>query len=274
MSKRERLIITLLLFVGALISSYYAIQTLIKYEIQLKVNNLLDKFPGNASYKNLSYSLIKNEITIKDLKLSYQNYTAEVEKIKIDLPYTISKIPSYLSLSFIDATISSNLPYLKEMLSLANYYKSKVEINAASIYSASGNSIHVSLSAEGKELGTVNLGAQLKGKISSPSQLKLTKLEIIYRDRGMVRGFFKKQAEMAGEKVDEFKKQLISSIKEELPPYIFSPLSKFIKNPRCLHVSLNPDHPVTTHEIANILKKSAPLKEISSKLNITLSTCD
>ena len=274
MSKKERLIITLLLFAGALISSYFALQTLIKYEIQNKVNHALDKFPGSVSYKRINYSLIKNEITIDDLKFSYQNYSAEIGKIKIDLPFSISKIPPSLSVSIADATLSSNLPYMKEMLSLTDYHRNKVKINAATIYLISGNNVNLSLSAEGKDLGSINLGVQLQGNLSAPSRLKLKKLELTYRDQGLVKGFLRKQAELAGEDVRTFKKQLISSLQGKLPPSVLIPLSNFIEAPSCLHLSLNPKRPITLHEAANIFRRNAPIEEISSKLNITLSICD
>jgi len=274
MSRKEKLLITLLLFVGALVSSYFALQTLIKYEIQYKVNHALDKFPGSASYRQLDYSLIKNQITIKDLKLSFQNYSAEIGKIKIKLPFKLSKIPPTLSVSITNTSFSSNLPYVKELLSLADYNKNKVNFNAAAAYSISGKKINLSLVASGKQLGSITMGLQLYGNLKTPSQLELKKLELTYKDNGLVKGFLKKQAELAGESVKTFKKQLISSLKGKVPEDTFTPLKKFIENPKCIHLTVKPNYPLTLHEIANMLKRSAPAEEISSKLNIKLSTCD
>jgi hypothetical protein len=292
-----RWFLTLILFVAAVVSSYFAIESYAEAKLREKFDRKITSLPVNVSYSDLKYQLLENRITIKNLKVSELGYTISTEKITVDLPITARKkeLPESLQLKMEGFSIPTNLPFIKNFFKIIGLNGEKLMLNLNTEYSFDGNVLLTHLATSSPALGDLVISSYftnitkeklqmvLNGTADEKDTLKrvaLAYLNIRYRDRGLLQNFFNQEAKQEGISVEELKKRFIQTIEknirsnQEIREKIAYPLISFIKNPSCLEITLKPVQPISIGEVKHILKNDPHISQIIKTTGLILKTCD
>ena len=299
-----RWFLTLILFVAAVVSSYFALESYAEAKLREKFDRKITSLPINVSYSDLKYHLLENRITIKNLKVSELGYTISTEKITVDLPITARKkeLPESLQLKMEGFSIPTNLPFIKNFFKIIGLNGEKLMLNLNTEYSFDGNVLLTHLAASSPALGDLVISSyftnitkeklqiilegerhKTKGSIADEKdtlkRVALAYLNIRYRDRGLLQNFFNQEAKQEGISVEELKKRFIQTIEknfrsnQEIREKIAYPLISFIKNPSCIEITLKPVQPISIGEVKHILKNDPDISQIIKTTGLILKTC-
>ncbi len=294
---RLRWFLTLILFVAAVVSSYFALESYAEAKLREKFNRKITSLPVNVSYSDLKYHLLENRITIKNLKASELGYTVSTEKITVDLPITARKkeLPESLQFKVEGLLIPTNLPFIKNFFKIIGLNGENLILNLNTEYSFSGDVLLTHLATSSPALGDLvissyftniskeKLQIALNGVADEKDTLKriaLAYLDITYRDRGLLQNFFNQEAKQEGISVEELKKRLIQTVERNVQnnqavrERIAYPLISFIKNPSCLEITLKPIQPISLREVKHLLKSNPNIFQIIKTAGLSLKTCD
>ena len=289
MVDRAKVILVFLLFIGAVVSSYFALETYITAKLVEKFSKRIREFPFDVSCSEIDYSLLKNTITYKDVNTNILGMNISVKTVEIDLPFTARKkeLPDHMLIKVVGLEFPSSL--------IGITTTSRTVVNLVTGYSFGKDSLRVilktsipslwdlSLICKLKNLSKEKLEKALAGVISERRTIRETKIEYLalrYRDRGFVSEYLKQGALEKGITAEEFKKELIELIDENtkedkvLTERIGQPLIKFLENPRCIDLIVHPVLPVSLKELSHLLNSHSDLKKITLWLGVTAKTCD
>lgn len=292
-----RWFLTLILFVAAVVSSYFALESYAEAKLREKLDRKITSLPINVSYSDLKYQLLENRITIENLKASELGYSISTEKITVDLPITARKkeLPESLQLRIEGLSIPTNLPFIKNFFKIIGLNGEKLILNLNTEYSFDGNVLSTYLATSSPALGDLvvssyftnitkeKLQMALNGTTDEKDTLKriaLAYLNIRYRDRGLLQNFFNQEAKQEGISVEELKRRLIQTIERNVQnnqvvrEKIAYPLISFIKNPSCLEITLKPTQPISLREVKHLLKENPNISQIIKTAGLSLKTCD
>ncbi|RUM43307.1 MAG: hypothetical protein DSY35_03820 [Desulfurobacterium sp.] len=288
MTSRTRALVVLLLFIGAVVSSYFAVETYVEAKILEKFRKRVNNLPFPTSCREVDYNLLRNTITLKDLKAEILGLNVSVKALEIDLPFTARKreLPDRMLIKV------TGLRFPSSLLGITN--TPQTVVNLVTGYSFDDDSLQVVLKTSVSSLGDLSLSLKLKnlsrkklekalaGTISERKTLreaKIAYLALKYRDRGFVAEYFKEQAVEEGVEVDELKKRLVESINKAvgkdkvLYQRIGQPLTEFIENPRCIEFTAQPVLPISLKELTYLLNGHPDLRKTAIWLGIELKTC-
>jgi hypothetical protein len=277
-----------LLFVGALVSSYFALETYIEYKIIEKLNRRVKELPFKVSCNEVDYNLLKNSITLKDINTEILGLSLSVKAIEIDLPFLARKkeLPDHMQIKVVGFEFPSSLIGITDT--------PKTVVNLVTGYSFEEDSLQVALKTSVSSLGDLSLICKLKnlsrkkleralaGTISERRTIRETKIEYLalrYRDRGFISEYFKQSALEEGIRVEEFKKKLIELIRESigkdrvLRERIVEPLTAFIESPKCIELIAQPVLPISLKELSYLLNSHKDLRKTLLWLGITFKRC-
>ena len=297
MERKAKLILTALLFVGAVVSSYFAIETYANYTLEKKFANRLSKLPLYASYRKFHYNLLKNDVEIDDLTFKDNRTYICVGKLYIDLPFTARKkeVPQAFSVKAEDLELPSDFPGFRELLRFVGYRNPFVTVNFVSSYSFKGNRIEVASTAVARRLGGINLELKLEGIDRKLTQEflegripvryieekgALKEFELTYKDFGLFQQFLSFVGSQEGQKPDkvkeELKRSIVQAIKKrgEIAERVGLPLLLFVDNPDCLKVEVKPPFPIKISQLVDMASKRPKVEEIIKTLNLRLTTCN
>jgi len=292
-----RWFLTLILFVAAVVSSYFALESYAEAKLREKLDRKITSLPINVSYSDLKYQLLENRITIENLKASELGYSISTEKITVDLPITARKkeLPESLQLRIEGLSIPTNLPFIKNFFRIIGFNGKNLILNLNTEYSFDGNVLSTHLATSSPALGDLvissyftnitkeKLQMALNGIADEKDTLRriaLAYLNIRYRDRGLLQNFFNQEAKQEGISVEKLKRRLIQTIERNVQnnqvvrEKIAYPLISFIKNPSCLEVTLKPTQPISLREVKHLLKDNPDISQIIRTAGLSLKTCD
>ncbi|TCK05337.1 hypothetical protein [Phorcysia thermohydrogeniphila] len=288
MENRAKAILVFLLFIGAVVSSYFALETYIEAKLVEKFSKRIKELPFNVSCAEIDYSLLKNTITLKDINTNILGMNISVKAVEIDLPFTARKkeLPDRMLIKVIGLEFPSSL------IGITN--TPRTIVNLVTGYSFEDDSLQVMLKTSVSSLGDLSLLCKLKnlskrkleralaGVISERRTIRETKIEYLalkYKDRGFVHEYFKQQALEEGISVEELKKKLITSINESinkdkvLMERIGQPLIEFIENPHCIELIAYPVLPISLKELSLLLNGHPDLRKTAVWLGIKFKVC-
>jgi hypothetical protein len=292
-----RWFLTLILFVAAVVSSYFAIESYAEAKLREKLDRKITSLPVNVSYSDLKYQLIENRITIENLKASEPGYTISTEKIIVDLPVTARKkeLPANLQLRIEKLSIPTDLPLVKNFFEIIGLNSRKLILNLDTEYSFEGNVLLTHLSTSSPALADLivtsyftnisreKLQKAINGTADEKETLKriaLAYLNIRYRDRGLIQNFFYQEAKQEGISVERLKRRFIQTIErnvqnnQTVQERIAYPLISFIKNPSCLEIILKPVQPLSLGEVRQFLKNRPDISRLIEVAGLSLKTCN
>ena len=300
-----RWFLTLILFVAAVVSSYFALEGYAEAKLREKLDREITSLPINVSYSDLKYQLLENRITIEKLKASRPGYTISTEKITLDLPITARKkeLPESLQLRIKELSIPTNLPFIKNFFRIIGLNGKKLILNLNTEYSFDGDILLTHLATLSPALGDLVISSyftniskeklqiilegerhKAEGSIADErdtlKRIALAYLDIRYRDLGLLQNFFNQEAKQEGISVEELKKRFIQTIEknirsnQEIGEKIAYPLISFIKNPSCLEITLKPARPISLREIKHLLKNNPDISRIIKTTGLILKTCN
>ncbi|WP_163329186.1 hypothetical protein GFV12_00940 [Desulfurobacterium thermolithotrophum] len=296
---RLRWLFTFILFVIAVISSYFALESYAEVKLKEKLDRKLSSLPLDVTYRKFDYKLLENTVTIENLRASQLGYSIFANKIIVDLPisYRKKEIPENLHLKVEGLKIPLKTPFISNFsktLNLKEKATNFIPLDLDVSYAFDGSILKIEFLTSSPlfgELKTVSyftnitkqkLELLINGKADKEYTLKriaLAYFDLIYKDRGFIQNFLKKEAEQQGISVEEFKKKLIYTIEsnsssESVKKKIIFPLVSFIKNPSCLEVSLKPSEPISLKDATYLLNENSEVFSLIEKLGLTLKTCN
>ena len=296
MERKGKLILLAFLFLGALISGYFAAQTYATYVLKEKFDRRLAKLPFPTAYRSFHYNLLKNDIEIEDLTVKDGGITLSVGELLIDLPYTLRKkeLPPYFKVVARDVTVPSNAPFIGELLKFTGYTRPTIRLDFASSYRFENKGLEVQVDTVAAKLGALRASVELEGisrtlarKVLEgriPPKIletrgELKELLITYKDYGLFKMFLNFVSSQEGESPEKVKEELKKTIyqamreREEVARRIGLPLLLFVENPSCIELTVSPRPPVRLSELIKMASEKPDLEETLKRLNLELKTC-
>ena len=297
MKRGRELLVLLALVLGALVSTYFALQAYANLWIAKKLESKLSKLPFPTAYGSVSYNLLENDLTINGFLVGDRPFAFIVEQVRIDLPPALifKDFPESFKLELRNFFIPSNLPYISELLKGFGYSSRFVSGSLLSGYSFKEGSLvgELLLNLNGIAQLDVNFELQgvsrellkelLQGRISPSAVVQRASLKFAalkFRDRGLVESFISslaKQEGMAKERVKaELLKTVASSFKKnrDFAERLGVPLALFIDNPKCLEVKVEPPEPVPLVSLMKDVSRRPRVKALLRKLNVSAFLCN
>ncbi len=288
----KKLALIILLLVGALVSSYFALEAYANYRLKEKIDKRLSELPEKVSYKDFHYNLLLNDFDFKGITVKEDNLELlKVKELKVDLPFYLRKkeVPDSLEVKAYGITVPS--VYL---LNLIGYKVPNLKFNLTLGYSIDGNELLGNSRLEVYKLAdfltTISIKGTnktylkklLEGRIPFSSverKLYLEKVNIIYRDFGLFNKALSYISSQEGQPPfqvkEELKKMIAGSLRND--PQLFEaigyPLVRFIDNPKCLSVIVQPKEPVNFKTLKVLLSSNLNLNSLIKELGLKLSTC-
>ncbi|WP_456455880.1 hypothetical protein [Thermovibrio sp.] len=287
----KKAFLAFVLLLGALVSSYFALEAYANYKLKEKIDRRLSKLPEDVSYQGFHYNLLFNDLDFKDITVKEGNLELfKIRELKVDLPFFLRKkeVPDSLKVEAYGITVPS--VYL---LNLIGYKVPNLKFDFTFGYSIRGNELLGSsrLKAYGlaEFLSTVSVKARkaylkklLEGRLplsSAESKLYLQELKVVYRDSGLFNRALSYISSQEGETILQVKEELKKTVAESLrnDPKLFEvigyPLIRFIDNPKCLSLKVKPKEPVSFTSLKRLLSSKLHLNSFIEELGIKLSTC-
>ncbi len=288
MGTKTKALLALTLFIGALVSSYFAVQTYAEVKIAEKINGKIDQLSIPIGYERISYDLFHNTISVYDITLLMIGTKIHIDRIEIDLPFTARKreIPENLLVKVEGISIPPFIPFLREALGrtlrfhLVGGYKA--EKDTILTFLTTGNRelgyISVKVIAEGVPLRELQRAGKRKTKdIIKSATIRL--IDIKFKNRGLLDLFISSQAKASGLSPEAFKEQLIRTVEEnfqknpEMAEKIEYPLVSFIQKGDCLELKVAPPHGLKISTLHRMIVKRLPLNSFLQETGIELKTC-
>ena len=287
MKALAKLFLLVTLLASALSSSYFALEAYLKVKIAEKINRRISKLPFTFTAESLDYTLLSNTVTLRKVNLDLPEMPLKVEKVRVDLPFTLEfkKAPPKLFLEVTGIELSpfkKILPVPGEKAHIKFHYEFSNSGFTAFLDAMIPSVCRVSVACSVDNLEREKLQKLLKGTVPERKtirELRITHLEFKYTDMGLVEDFIRKQADSQGLTEEEFKARLIRSLKRgtEKNPKLFErvvkPVSAFIDKPECIEVSVNPSTPVPLKELKRLAGELQELKSELERLNIKVQVC-
>ncbi len=285
----RRALILLFLFVGALISSYFALESFATVKIKEKLDRRLSKVPYAVFYSNIKYKLATNDLVLTDFTVKGSLFYVYLGQVFIDLPATFreKKFPPEFFFYVKNGVFSLNFPFVDSILG------NKVDFNLAGGYSFSEDSLFGYLTSKLEGLGDFKFKVKLsslsyplmerifEGRTTYRSLLnrgKLDYLSLTIKNRELFERFLKYTAQEEGISEDRAKSEIKTMIRSnfknrDIYLKIGKSLENFIDNPICLKVELRPKNPINLREIKEILREKPNLMEIIDNWGVKVKTC-
>lgn len=296
MGTRGKALLAALLFVGAVISSYFAAEAYANYVLKEKFDRRLSKLPFPTAYRSFHYNLLKNDIEIEGLTLKEGEFYLTVGELYIDLPYTLRKkeLPPYFSVRATEVEIPSYAPFLGELLKFTGYKKPYITVDLFSSYAFNSGGLEVFLTAVARGLGGLKTKVELGGidrelarKIFEgrvPVRViekrgTLKELLLTYKDYGLFKMFLNFISSQEGESPDKVKEELKRTVyqamkeRKEVAQRLALPLLEFIDNPKCLKLTVKPQPPLKISQLIKWASEKPDIEESLRRLNLQLKTC-
>ncbi len=297
MERRGKLILVIALFVGALLSGYFAAESYANYKLKEKFDRRLAKLPLSTAYRSFHYNLLKNDIEIKDFTLKEGNLYLSIGELYIDLPFTLRKkeFPKAFSVTAKGVEVPTSAPFVGELLKFTGYKRPFIKVDFASSYTFKGDGFDLFLTAAAKGLGALQTEVKLAGidrelaqKVFEgrvpPKILEkrgaLKELRLVYRDFGLFNMFIDFISSQEGEEPQKVKRELEKTIyqamkgREEFAQRVAVPLIEFIENPKCLELTLTPKPPVKLAQLLAWSSQKPDVEETLKRLDLKLRVCD
>ena len=285
----RRALLVLLLFLGVLVSSYFALEAFATAKIKEKLDRRLSKLPYAVSYSDIKYNLALNDLVLYDFTLNGNVFKLYLGKVVVDLPSTFRKkaFPPELHLIIKDGTLSVYFPIF-DFLS-----DSPIRFNLAGGYSFHENQLTGYLYSSLEEIGDFHTEFLLdnlsytvmerffEGRTTYRSIVNRAKLEYFkftFKNRGLVEKFLNYAAKEEGTNVESVKEELKNMVRngftdKSIYERIGKPLEEFIDNPKCLSIEVKPKTPVGLKEIEKLLIKKPDILNVIDEFGIELKNC-
>ncbi|WP_457679865.1 hypothetical protein [Thermovibrio sp.] len=296
MEKRGKIFLAVLLFIGALISSYFALETYANHILKRKFDRRLEKLPFATSYSYFHYNLLKNDFEVKNFKIEKEPFTVKIGEIYVDLPFTVRKkeVPDYFSIELKRVEIPLNTPIVGDAFKFINYNKPYLTLNLSTGYEVKGKELEGKFDLTVKDLGEVKGKVEILGidkelleKVVEnrlPPKVierrgKLKELLLVYKDYGLFDKFLTFVSSQEGESKEKVKKELAKTVlnlirsNKEVGDRIGTPLLLFIEEGKCLKLKIEPQRPIGLREIVKWAYERPNVEEILRKLNLRLENC-
>ncbi len=287
MGIKAKALLTLILFAGALISSYFAVQTYAEVRIAEKVNRKIDQLSIPLGYEKLSYNLMKNTLTINNITLLLTETEISINRLEIDLPFTARKreLPESILVKVEGISIPTFLPFLRKTFGRTLY------LNLVGSYRAEGDTISAFLTTGNQKLGYLFVKLVVEGlplrelqeagkrrtkEIVKSATIKL--IDIKFKDRGLLDLFISAQARESGLSPEAFREQLVRTVREnfknpETAGKIGYPLINFIQKGGCIELTVSPPYGLKVSTLRCMVSERLPLERFLKELGLKLKTC-
>ena len=287
---KKRVLLALLLFFAALVSSYFALEAYANVKLKEKIDRRLSKLPYASSYSGFHYNLASNDIELKDFAVRGTLFSLTMQELLVDLPYSFRKksFPPYLRIVVKGGVFRVELPLLEELLGeslfrfdVDGWYRFDGSRFVSSFFLRLRNLGEVYLNAEVDNLDYPTVERFFEGRTTVNALVnrgKLSKFEMVLKNRGLYDRFLHYAARQEGATPEEVKKELLAMVRQsfsgELRRKIGAALEEFIENPTCLKVEVKPEQPVSLKELKRFVSSRPDVKKVVEELGIKLSTCD
>lgn len=287
---RKRAILAVVLFIAALISSYFALEAYANVKLKEKIDRRFRKLPYAISYSNFHYSLASNDIEIDGLSINGDLFSVKFRRIFIDLPFDFRKkrFPPYLKINVDGGNVSLNLPTLRELLG-----ESRFNFNVHGWYSFKNSRFSTFFQMDLPDLCEFQITSTVEnlsypvverffeGRTTVNSLInrgQLSRFRFVFKNGGIFERFLKYTAEQEGSTPGRVKEELLSTVSRSfhdrmLYESIGKPLEDFVRNPVCIELELKPQVPVELRDLKKMVISKPDLKEIVQKLGVELHTC-
>ena len=287
---KRRIILAVVLFVAALVSSYFALEAYANVKLKEKIDRRFKRLPYAVSYSNFHYSLASNDIEIDGLSINGDLFSVKFRRIFIDLPFSFRKkqFPSYLKVYIDGGDISLNLPTLRELLG-----NSQFNFNVHGWYSFRNGQFNTffqmdlpglcefQITSTVENLSYPVVERFFEGRTTVNSLInrgQLSQFRFIFKNRGIFERFLSYTAEQEGSKPDRVKEELISTVSRSFHDGVVyenigKPLEDFIRDPVCIELELKPQVPVGLGELKKMVISKPDVREIVQDLGVELHTC-
>ncbi|NPB03521.1 MAG: hypothetical protein GXO39_03800 [Thermotogae bacterium] len=293
---KKKALIAALLFVGALISAYFALEAYATHKLKEKFDRRIAKLPYEVSYEGFRYNLLLNDIKVTGLKINEEKVKLKIGEVYVDLPFTLRKkaVPQAFTLKAKKIELPSTTPFLGELLKTIGYKKDEVVADFTSSYAFKGKELEVGVALEAKELGAIKTRGKLYGIDRELTQKvfegrvppkvferrgTLEELTLTYLDEGLFKGFLNYLAQQEGESPEKVKEELKKTIEESLRenPEIYERLGKafiaFVDDPKCLKIKVEPEPPIKLSELVRAAKERREIDKLLKRINLQGQVC-
>lgn len=285
---KKRVLLALLLFFAALVSSYFALEAYANVKLKEKIDRRLSKLPYASSYFGFHYNLASNDIEFKDFAVRGTLFSLTMQELLVDLPYSFRKrsFPPYLRVVVKGGALRVELPIFKELLGeslfrfdVDGWYRFDGSRFVSSFFLRLKNLGEVYLNAEVDNLDYLTVERFFEGRTTVNALVnrgKLSKFEMVLKNRGLYERFLHYAARQEGTTPEEVKKELLAMVRQSLSGRrnIGAALEEFIENPTCLKVEVKPEQPVSLKELKKFVSSRPDVEEMVKELGIRFSLCD
>ncbi len=287
---KKKILLALLLFLAALVSSYFALEAYANVKLKEKIDRRLSKLSYSSSYSRFHYNLASNDLEFKDFTVKGNVFSLTMGDFVIDLPYNFRKksFPPYLRIAVKGGVFSIEFPLLDELLG-----ESLFKFDMEGWYRFGDNRFVYSFFLRLQNLGEVYLNAEIdnldyptverffEGRTTVNALInrgKLSKFEMVLKDHGFYERFLHYAAEQEGTTPDEIRNELLTMVRQsfsgELRRNIGKAIEEFIKNPSCLKIEVKPEQPVDLKKLKKMVFSRPDIEKTVKELGIKFSLCD